>query len=125
VADKGEPWYAPNRLIEALLSEKEVYVVNRLNRRQIRAIAETLGLMSLLDSYVIMQDDGQNRGKGERKATHWLEEIVFRFLMLSKANDGWAVRVARDVARGQATRMMFNISRWRRVFFGSEDEGGV
>jgi hypothetical protein len=41
-------------------------------------------------------------------------------MKLSKFEDGYCIKMSRDVARGGVSKMLFNIARWKKIMYGEE-----
>ena len=102
----GEPWGPAAIFVERMLNVDEYYVANWAPK-QVKWLAQVKSLIMTTEQYLGFK-------------VPWLNQLVEEYMKLSKFEDGWTIKQARDVARGSSTRMMLNIARWRKIFFGEE-----
>jgi len=106
---KGEePWAPATIVISELLNPRNVYV-SKFNKRQIRFLSEAVSITYVIREY--MNTD-----------ITWMEELLRQYARLNKFEDGWTVKQAVNVAKAGSTRMLFNLSRVKRLLYG--EEGG-
>ncbi len=104
----GEPWSPATIFVDRVLEPDDVYVSN-WTPKQIRFLAQVKSLISTAENYLGFK-------------VPWLESLITEYMKLTKFEDGWVIKQAKDVARSSTTRMMMQVSRWRRILFGSEGE---
>jgi len=104
----GEPWGPAAIFVDKSLDVEQFYVGNWAPK-QIRWLAQVKSLIITTEQYL-----------GFR--VPWLNELVEEYMKLSKFEDGWIIKQAKDVARGSTTRMLLNVARWKRIFMGEESE---
>jgi len=107
-AKTEEPWAPATLVISALLNPKQVYVA-RYSKKQIRFLSESVSLLHIVRKYMTTE-------------VSWLEELIRQYARLNKFEDGWVIKQAVSVAKTGSTRMLFNLSRWKKIGF-SEDVG--
>lgn len=108
---EGEPWGAQKKVVEALLSEKQIKVANFLKKRQIWNFAQIFAASYLVRTY-LYRDEGKN--------VTWIDNLALDLLTMNKALDGKSVKLASKVAIGGTVRSIFNISRWKKLIEGEE-----
>jgi len=103
-----EPWSPSAMVIANLLHPRQVYVA-RFNKKQIRFLSEATSILHVVNEYLSVN-------------IAWLDELIRQYARLNKFEDGWVIKEAVNVAKSGSTRMLFNLSRWKRVLFGEESE---
>jgi len=103
-----EPWSPSALVISELLNPRNSYV-SRFSKKQIRFLSESLALIHVIKTYL-------------NTDVEWLEELIRQYARLNKFEDGWIIKQAVNVARSSSTRMLFNLSRWKRVLYGEESD---
>jgi len=107
-AKTEEPWAPATLVITALLNPHQVYVA-RYSKKQIRFLSESVSLLHIVRKYMTTE-------------VSWLEELIRQYARLNKFEDGWVIKQAVGVAKTGSTRMLFNLSRWKRTLFGEEGD---
>jgi hypothetical protein len=104
----AEPWGPSSIFVDRTLDEELVYV-SAWKPKQIRFLSQVNSLVVTTEKYLGFD-------------VPWLKELIFEYMKLSKFEDGWIIKQAKDVARGSSTRMLFNVARWKRILYGEEPE---
>jgi len=102
-----EPWAPATMVISNLLHPRQVYVA-RFNKKQIRFLSEATSILHVVSEYLSVN-------------IAWLDELIRQYARLNKFEDGWVIKEAVNVAKSGTTRMLFQLSRWKRVLFGEEE----
>jgi len=103
-----EPWASSSMVVANLLHPRQVYV-SRYTKKQIRFLSEAVSVLHVVRRYL-----GTD--------VTWLEALLREYTRLNKYEDGWVIKEAVRVAGAAQTRMMFNLSRVKRILFGAESE---
>ena len=105
-----EPWGAQTLFVEKVLGVEgeEKYIAN-WSPKQIKFLAQMRSIIDVIKQYIV-----PNAG--------WLETLIDEYMKLSKFEDGWVIKQAKDVARAGTTRMMLNVARWKRIVYGEEPD---
>jgi hypothetical protein len=103
-----EPWAPASIVVSALINPKQVYVA-RWKKKQIRFLSEVAAAIHLVATYLYTD-------------VTWLEALVREYTRFGKFEDGWVIRQAVNIARGSSSRMLFNLARWKRIWYGAEPE---
>ena len=103
-----EPWAPASIVVSALINPKQVYVA-RWKKKQIRFLSEVAAAIHLVAAYLYTD-------------VTWLEALVREYTRFGKFEDGWVIKQAVNIARGSSSRMLFNLARWKRIWYGAEPE---
>jgi hypothetical protein len=104
----AEPWGPSSIFVDKALDVEQYYVGNWAPKK-IKWLAQTKSLITTTEQYLGFK-------------VPWLNQLIEEYMKLSKFEDGWIIKQAKDVARGSSTRMLLNVARWRRIFFGEETD---
>lgn len=108
---EGEPWGAQKKVVEALLSERQIKVANFFSKKQVKSFAQIFAVSYLIKAYLY---------RDERNVT-WIDNLAIDLMTMNKAIDGKSVKLASKVAIGGTVRSIFNLSRWKKLIEGQEE----
>jgi hypothetical protein len=106
--EKESPWGAQYYFVRKMLETDEHFVA-RWNKKQVRFISNATALMNVIKTFINVD-------------IKWLNELIITYMKLSKYEDGYCIKQAKDVARGASTRMLLNVSRLKRILYGEEPD---
>jgi hypothetical protein len=109
--EKESPWGAQYYFVRKMLEPSELFVA-KWNKKQVRFLSNAAALINVIKSFIKVD-------------VAWLSDLITTYMKLSKYEDGYCIKQAKDVARGASTRMMFNIARWKRIWYGVEEPPDV
>jgi len=101
-----EPWAPASFVVSMLMNPHQVYVA-RWSKRQIRFLSEIASAISIVKTYL-------------RTNVTWLESLIREYTRFGKFEDGWVIKQSVNIARGSSSRMLFNLARWKRIWYGEE-----
>jgi len=106
--EASEPWGPQAIFVDRLLSidENDVYIAPWTSK-QIKWLAMVVSLIETTEQYINIK-------------LPWLRDLVNEYMRLSKFEKGWIIKQAKDVARGGVSRMLFNIARWKKIWYSDE-----
>jgi len=102
-----EPWGPQAIFIDKCLNPEEIYIA-KWSKKQVRFLSYFTALIQLIEKTMHID-------------VAWLNDLRVAYMKLSKFEDGYCIKMSKDVARGGLSRMFLNIARWKKIWYSEEE----